>query len=116
MTIFNWNSYLILAKRLAKNITESNKRSSVSRAYYSVYCLSRNYAISQGLQNIQSPKMHGKVVGFYKKKKKMHAIVGNLGRLRDLRNQCDYDDSVSGLDGKVLLSLDLADDILTHLP
>ncbi len=116
MTGFDWKEFLTLAKRLAKNITDSSKRSSVSRAYYGVYCLSRNYAISQGLPNTRSSRLHSDVVTFYNQRPEIRIIATYLGRLRDNRNKCDYDDSVSNLNSVVTLSLQQADEILKNLP
>ncbi|OGK52778.1 hypothetical protein A2966_04700 [Candidatus Roizmanbacteria bacterium RIFCSPLOWO2_01_FULL_41_22] len=116
MTCFDWKGYITLAKRLAKNITDSSKRSSVSRAYYGVYCLSRNYAISQGLANTRSSRMHRDVATFYNQRAETRIIATYLGRLRDNRNKCDYDDSVSNLNNIVILSLQQADEIVKNLP
>ncbi|MEG4171823.1 MULTISPECIES: hypothetical protein [unclassified Microcoleus] len=40
---FDWEEYFNLAKELAETTEEAKLRSAVSRAYYSVFCLARNY-------------------------------------------------------------------------
>ena len=40
---FDWLEYFNLAKELAETSKEAELRSAVSRAYYSAFCLARNY-------------------------------------------------------------------------
>lgn len=40
---FDWEEYFNLAKELAGTTEEAKLRSAVSRAYYSAFCLARNY-------------------------------------------------------------------------
>ena len=40
---FDWSEYFNLAQELAGTSEEAKLQSAVSRAYYSVFCLARNY-------------------------------------------------------------------------
>ena len=46
--IFDWSGYLKLANQLATNPDEASQRSSISRAYYSVYHKASERAVSTG--------------------------------------------------------------------
>jgi uncharacterized protein (UPF0332 family) len=47
-TPFNWSEYLRLATELSKNADEASHRTSISRAYYSVYHAAFQVAIRNG--------------------------------------------------------------------
>jgi len=47
-TAFNWSDYLRLATDLSRNPDEASHRSSISRAYYSVYHIASARAVANG--------------------------------------------------------------------
>ncbi|MCC3408211.1 MAG: HEPN domain-containing protein [Microcoleus sp. PH2017_10_PVI_O_A] len=122
---FDWSEYLNLAQELAARNEESKLRSAVSRAYYSVFCLARNY-----LRDIeQDPRLsrnktydindHQYVAEEFiynrSKSQKITEIGRNLTRLRKIRNQADYEDTIFQLQKEVVRSLSLAQNIISAL-
>ncbi len=122
---FDWSEYLNLAQELATSNEESKLRSAISRAYYSVFCLARNY-----LRDIeQDPRLsrnktydindHQYVAEEFiynrSKSQKITEIGRNLTRLRKIRNQADYEDTIFQLQKEVVRSLSLAQDIISAL-
>ncbi|MCC3418641.1 MAG: HEPN domain-containing protein [Microcoleus sp. PH2017_29_MFU_D_A] len=122
---FDWSEYLNLAQELAASNEESKLRSAVSRAYYSVFCLARNY-----LRDIeQDPRLsrnktydindHQYVAEEFiynrAKSQKITEIGRNLTRLRKIRNQADYEDTIFQLQKEVVRSLSLAQNIISAL-
>ncbi|MHA1116662.1 MAG: HEPN domain-containing protein [Candidatus Heimdallarchaeaceae archaeon] len=102
---FDWENYLYLAQELAEinnknsNI-EAKLRSSISRAYYAVFCKSRNYL--RDIRKVSKPEKisyypHSFVIDKFKKAEdeKMRKIGTNLARLRSNRNKADYEDKLS---------------------
>lgn len=110
---FDWSSYLEVAKTLyneaistsnqanSASINEAKIRSSISRAYYSSFCLVRNYLRDfEGLNELK--KNLGSNVHRYIIKEILLSSqdtnfinLGNdLRKLRDLRNEVDYDDEI----------------------
>lgn len=97
---FDWSSYLALARELADRGDEASRRTAISRAYYAIFCSVRNCirdrvpipentyggthdAVWRTLQeSTLSPERH----------------LGEEGqRLKRLRHQADYEDSVPNL-------------------
>ncbi|MCU0546237.1 MAG: HEPN domain-containing protein [Oscillatoriaceae cyanobacterium Prado104] len=122
---FDWSEYLNLAQELAASNEEAKLRSAISRAYYSVFCLARNY-----LRDIlQDPRLsrnktydindHQYVADEFifnrSKAKKLIKIGENLSRLRQFRNKADYADTVFTLSIYVKTALKIAQDIMTSL-
>lgn len=114
--MFNWRDYFSLAQDLSQRGDESGLRSSISRAYYSAFCIARNHASSQGFRITATGKDHQLVERFYSSRASTRNIGSNLGRLRSARNQCDYQDSVNNLENLTQLSLFQAQLILQLLP
>jgi len=56
---FDWTEYLKLANELAKRNDEASLRSSISRAYYGVFCIARNIL---GYKNYKGKDVHQKVI------------------------------------------------------
>ncbi|MCY7383006.1 MAG: HEPN domain-containing protein [Microcoleus sp. CAN_BIN18] len=122
---FDWSQYLNLAQELAASTEEAKLRSAISRAYYSVFCLARNY-----LRDIeQDPRLsrnktydindHQYVAEEFiynrSKSQKITEIGRNLTRLRKIRNQADYEDTIFQLQKEVVRSLSLAQHIISAL-
>lgn len=109
---FDWSSYLKLAETLFDEVTNSSRqsnsssmdeakiRSSVSRAYYSAFCLARNYLRDiEGHTNLKTDKVsiHEYVIkqlGISKDKDRRY-LGECLSRLRGLRNEVDYEDYIA---------------------
>ncbi len=98
---FDWKDYTKLAEKLYNEVNknsmeEAYNRSVISRAYYGVFCLSRNKA---GLEfyiprrNTNDPGVHRKVINHYKNSSKLEEKQAGkiLDELRIMRNKADYD-------------------------
>lgn len=98
---FDWRLYIKLADELInlqrdKSLAESYWRSAISRAYYGVFCLSRNFLLSKRI-TIPRKNVHRFVIDRYKRsfdqnKKK---IGIELDRLKKDRIDADYKDRIS---------------------
>ena len=100
---FDWKEDYHLAHFLSRVTgwdgfsSEAARRSAVSRAYYSAFCHSRNYAISNlGFIATGFPEDHKE--------------------LRKLRNYCDYNDIVANLPTMVNNALTKAKKVIDLLP
>lgn len=109
---FNWEHYLTLAHHLAgmpgvKFDDEAAKRSAISRAYYSVFCRSRNHLTQVDGLTLPGSQVHKYVKDTYQKSKdKIRKKIGTgLDRLRKDRRKADYDEIVKGLDPLTAKSL-----------
>lgn len=109
---FDWSNYLEVAETLynevistsnqanSASINEAKVRSCISRAYYSAFCLTRNYLRDfEGYSNLKTLKfsVHEYVIEELRNSKKRD--FNNLGiileRLREYRVEVDYQDMVS---------------------
>jgi uncharacterized protein (UPF0332 family) len=122
---FDWSEYFNLAKELAETSKEAELRSAVSRAYYSAFCLARNY-----LRDIQQyPRLWRKktydinahqyvaekFIYNQSKSQIMIEIGKDLSRLRKMRNKADYEDTMFNLKREARTALMLAQNILLAL-
>ena len=122
---FDWSEYFYLAKELAETSEEAELRSAVSRAYYSAFCLARNY-----LRDIQlDPRLswhktydinaHQYVAEEFiyhqSKSQIMIEIAKDLTRLRIMRNKADYEDTMFNLKKEARTALMLAKNIISAL-
>jgi len=127
---FDWSEYLNLAQELAATNSDSSAnrdaklRSAISRAYYSTFCLARNY-----LRDIEKdPRLFRKnrdinehqyvaeeFIYHPTKMKNMVKIGENLSRLRELRNKADYEDTIFNLQKEARNALVLAENIISAL-
>jgi uncharacterized protein (UPF0332 family) len=53
---FDWSEFLRLANDLSKNTDEASHRTSISRAYYSVYHIASARAVANGYVDLKSHK------------------------------------------------------------
>jgi uncharacterized protein (UPF0332 family) len=96
---FDWREYLDLAEALmgsdSKSITiEAAFRCSMSRIYYAAFCHARNYAQKkQRFVAKCNASDHARIREHFRSSG-MTRIAGNLDRLRQWRNACDYEDSI----------------------
>ena len=101
---FDWSEYFYLAKELAETSEEAELRSAVSRAYYSAFCLARNYLrdTEQDPQLSPNKTYDGNVhqyvaeqfIHHQSKSQTMIEIGKDLIRLRKMRNKADYEDTI----------------------
>lgn len=109
---FDWLSYLEVAETLynevistsnqanSASINEAKVRSCISRAYYSAFCLTRNYLRDfEGYSNLKTLKfsVHNYVIEELgnSKKRDFNKLANILDRLRLSRVEVDYQDMVS---------------------
>ncbi len=85
---FDWKNYILLSEELAKRPEESCLRSSISRAYYGVFCIARN---QKGYQRYTEPNIHSKIINEYKNDRILQKVGWDLDQLRKARNSADYD-------------------------
>jgi hypothetical protein len=110
---FDWKEYVELSRFLQRQAgtaanLEALLRSGVSRAYYGAFCYARNYARDWlGFQPRYEGEDHGRLRAHLKKKKRWR-VSEKLERLRDWRNDCDYQDQLS-FDPQIALGSALAD-------
>lgn len=116
---FIWEEYLFLAQHLQTYVStvfsqEAAFRCAVSRSYYAAFCHARNYARDhQGFIPSNTANDHHSVRAHFKTRDISVAIA--LERLRQWRNQCDYDDTVAGLTALLSSALAEAQKIFTRL-
>src|SRR4028119_31373 len=109
---FEWSEYLNLAQELAATNSDSSAnreaklRSAISRAYYSTFCLARNYlrdiekdgTLFRKNRDINEHQYVAKeFIDHPTKLKNMVKIGENLSRLRELRNRSEYEDTMFNL-------------------
>ena len=127
---FDWSEYLNLAQELAATNSDSSDnreaklRSAISRAYYSTFCLARNY-----LRDIEKdPRLFRKnrdinehqyvaneFIYHRTKMTNMVKIGEKLSKLRELRNKADYEDIMFNLEKEARTALMLAQNIISAL-
>jgi uncharacterized protein (UPF0332 family) len=131
---FNWIDYFELSLYLAgikdsselSTITKTNEikseaslRSSISRAYYAAFCVSRNYLRDE----LHDPRLQRKNSDVNEHKyvadeltnsgdKILTSVGKDLSRLRVYRNQADYEDTVRNIASTTEISIRLADKII----
>lgn len=97
---FDWRLYLQLADELityqrTANLQEAYYRSAISRSYYGVFCIARNFLVSKGVI-IPRKRTHTFVREKYQySQNRVEKKIGdNLGRLWRRRKEADYEDKV----------------------
>ncbi|MEG4837125.1 HEPN domain-containing protein [Microcoleus sp. B9-D4] len=128
---FDWSEYLNLAQELAATNSHSSPnreaklRSAISRAYYSTFCLARNYLrdsekdprLFRKNRDINEHQYVAEEFIYHPTKKKNLVKIGeNLSRLRELRNKADYEDTIFiNLQKEARNALVLAENIISAL-
>ena len=117
--MFDWNKYLLLADELSKRTEEESQRSAISRAYYAVYCIARNWVKDNGstLPSTTESNSHKKLWSFFKERDEPEAKkIGLTGdRLRRKRNDADYQDAIPNIKNKAITSIIEAKEIKEKL-
>ena len=108
--MFDWREFLSLAESLADGALgtsltvirdEAAYRSAVSRAYYAAFGHARAYASQHfGFIPTNAPNDHQRLARHFQAHN-MFLVYWNLGKLRDRRNLCDYEDVVPDLGAEV---------------
>ncbi|MGB9597906.1 MAG: hypothetical protein ACPL7B_16600 [Candidatus Poribacteria bacterium] len=99
---FDWREYIELAKSLQSNrgngySQEASLRSAISRSYYGAFCYVRNFIRDyKGYSPLNNASDHFHVREHFKKYGQID-IARKLEKLRQWRNNCDYDDTVNDL-------------------
>lgn len=119
---FNWSEYLNLARELAGKSTnvsseEAKLRSAISRAYYAAFIQTRNFLRDRDQITIPREKTHKYVIEQFQNSadEKRRKVGEKLQRLRDFRNQADYNDTFPKLLGKTEQALGLARRIISGI-
>jgi uncharacterized protein (UPF0332 family) len=97
--IFNWIRYIYLADELLTGTDEAYYRSAISRAYYGVFCITRD---KKGYSDYKKSDAHSKVIENYAKSNdEDERVIGSiLDEMRKARNLADYNS------GKVISKVD----------
>jgi uncharacterized protein (UPF0332 family) len=124
---FDWRAYLTLAQDLVSPSTslpndEARLRTGISRAYYAVFGTARN-SLRARYPALVMPT-DATIHGFIQRQFAIasdafsHSVAQQLGRLRDLRNQADYEEVFAKLPENAefaLLCADTAFDAMDQL-
>lgn len=90
----NWRDFLWLADRLAKDATQADWRTAVSRAYYAAFHVARQLLADLNFTIPRADRAHQYLV--FRLSNCGESVVVQAGRdletLRRLRNRADYDD------------------------
>jgi hypothetical protein len=106
---FDWKDYVEVCRFLEQHAAtspteEAFLRSAVSRAYYAAFCHLRNYARdSLEFRPRNDADDHGRLHSRLKQGK-LRGLALKLERLREWRNECDYQDQL-GFDPRRILVL-----------
>jgi hypothetical protein len=99
---FDWTEFLLLAEELAIRPEERFLRTAISRAYYFVYHLARQRVVDNGFHIVRGGDTHKQVWEKFDASpdfacKKLY----QMGRkLKDKRQQADYDRIYTRIDGE----------------
>jgi uncharacterized protein (UPF0332 family) len=118
---FDWEDFLKVAEILHQGasgakLEEAMFRVAISRAYYAVFCMARNWKEANGVY-APTKDSHKFIIELYENSEDEieQAIGQKLRRLRHRRNQADYDDEVDNLDKLSRLAIKDAREIVDAL-
>jgi uncharacterized protein (UPF0332 family) len=112
---FNWNDFRKVAEDL-RGGEEAEKRTAISRIYYSVYHLAKLHLESEDFQFRQFESSHRQIWDEYKDRGRTFAAVGHAGdRLRANRIKADYINQIENVDALVARSFELAENAFSYL-
>lgn len=117
---FNWKDYFVLAQELLERSEERYLRSSISRAYYGVFCIARDKA---GLKDYRpnfrkgDPGVHEKVISTYRDSlKREEKLAGRiLDKMRRSRNKSDYNGNITLKEDDAKRAIQDASNVLNNL-
>ena len=112
--IFDWSGYLKLANQLATNPDEASQRSSISRAYYSVYHKASERAVSTGYVDQRS---HRGLWDVYRRNTDRGCRrLSDIGsRMKKERIAADYDSAATRIAERMKVQLNRGNDLLARL-
>ena len=112
---FDWNEYLLFARELEARTDEAAKRSAISRAYYCVFHLAKDYAIENlGYQFRPDQPTHKQLWDLFDGKGATSKAVYSKGMtLKRFRQDADYKNDVQIAD--IVQALQAADNALIYL-
>lgn len=123
---FDWNEYLVIAKKLKTeaesdtsnpSLAEAKQRTAISRAYYSVFHIAREFAkenLGYTPKEYGPNQDHSDVRGAYKRcmnNPDYQEIGQMLFALHKARKNCDYDDDLGNPKSLLASSIIQADKI-----
>ena len=123
---FDWNEFHLVAQDLV-NVNyagtagqEARQRAAISRAYYAVFCVVRNYLCAKERDpTLYIPARcgnpHSQVRKDLQGKHGQPKIAKQIGELHEKRKRADYDDSISKPASEVEDALNLARKILNEI-
>ena len=114
---FDWAEYQRLAERLRHEEGEAERRSAISRVYYSVFCRARNYLTDTDfVVSVMGSGSHQQVWNEFRMRGRTHNPIGLKGKsLHHNRIKADYEEEVKSLDKLVAESFITAEAILYYL-
>jgi uncharacterized protein (UPF0332 family) len=114
---FDWTQYLGLAQELAQRSDEAALRTAISRAYYAVFCLSRDRLEQEGVVFLPDTNIHSLVWEEYRQSNdSIRYYIGIDGKgLRNARNIADYEAEFVDLSARTRRALQKAESILNAL-
>jgi uncharacterized protein (UPF0332 family) len=111
---FDWKLYVQLADELISyqktaNFQEAYLRTAISRSYYGVFCLARNFLVRKNI-SVPRTNTHKFVREKYKASpsKVERKIGSSLERLSQRRNMADYDDGTAIDIGQAKIGYEMA--------
>jgi uncharacterized protein (UPF0332 family) len=97
--MFDWTSYLVLARELAKRPDEASRRTAVSRAYYAIFNKARLLLEGEGTVVSSTGRAHDDIWRTLESAGRGRRRLGAEGkRLREMRRKADYDGGVTSLE------------------
>jgi uncharacterized protein (UPF0332 family) len=117
---FQWQEYLVLAKRLISegSTDEAALRSAVSRAYYASFNIAAQVLVAKRKLALTGlGEDHARVINYFlaSTDAKQHSIGILLKRLRDDRNKADYVETISNWPHTAQINIGRADSVLKLL-
>jgi uncharacterized protein (UPF0332 family) len=115
--LFDWDKYKELAEELRLKDDEAAKRSAISRLYYSVYWKARIFLEKEEPNlNVPPDNSHAFVWRKYQNKGiTRNKIFSDGKRLKEYRQEADYEPEIEKLEDVVETSFRIAETIITNL-
>lgn len=110
--MFQWDTYLSLAKEMSDKEEEQFKRSAISRAYYSAFHQGRAYLKERGLSYTSRENVHSFVWDSFSKFPREARLISAKGdRLKLKRQKADYDNVINNVNNLTKAAIKEAEDI-----
>lgn len=120
--VFQWSEFLDIARNLhsqgnANTLPqEAAYRCSISRSYYAAFCHSRCYATAKMQYMPEWNEDDHKKLRIHLSKRGLRDVSRSLDRMRQWRNDCDYDNRTpTATETKTLTAINQADGIISSL-